>query len=310
MTQHDAIRSKGSAVVKKSIILNLSLAAIKSIAGFFGNSYALIADGIESLTDVFSSLLTYIGIHLSTKPPDANHPFGHGKIEPLSAVCIGSSLFFAAGIISIQSIHEILTPHTTPEVWTIAVLLFVIITKEAFSRYAKNVGESLGSLTVQGESLHHRSDAVTSAAVFLGITVAIIGGHLSPDPRWSSADDWAALIASGAIVYNGWSIIKKALYELTDARPDAIIEKRVRTIALSVNDVLGLDKCFIRKLGFDYYVELDVRVDENLSVAEGHAIAHAVQNQIKEQIKELRIAKVLVHIEPYLSDQEKDICDN
>lgn len=284
------------------IIINGLLAIGKAAAGIFGHSYALVADGIESATDVFSSLLVYIGLKVSTRPADENHPHGHGKAEPLTAVAVAFFLFLAAALVAYHSIREILTPHTMPAAWTLIALVTVVAIKESLFRSILRIGEEAGSVAIQGDALHHRSDAITSIAAFIGIAVALIGSRFSPDPRWSSADDWAALLASGAIAYNGWGILRRALYELTDARPDASIEEEVRRVARTVPGVADLDKGLVRKMGFDYYVELDVLVDRDMPVHKAHDIAHEVQDTVREKVAQGRVARVLVHIEPTLPE--------
>jgi cation diffusion facilitator family transporter len=280
--------------------VNIFLAIGKMLAGIFGHSYALVADAIESGLDVLSSILVYFGLKVSTLPADENHPQGHGKAEPLAAVMVALFLFVAAFGIAYESIERIRVPHRMPEPWTLIVLLGVVAIKEALVRFSLKVGEETGSNAVKADALHQRSDTITSISAFVGITVALVGSRLHPDPRWPSADDWAALMASLVIFHNGIGILRGALFELTDAHPDPALEAEVRRVALTVEGVENLHKCFIRKMGFDYYVELDVRVDGELSVFHGHEIAHEVQDTVRAQIADKRFARVLVHIEPAL----------
>ena len=282
------------------IVVNLFLALGKMLAGVFGHSYALVADAIESGLDVLSSILVYFGLKVSTLPADENHPQGHGKAEPLAAVVVSLFLFLAAFGIAYESIERIRIPHRLPAPWTLLVLLAVIGIKEALVRYAFKVGEQTGSNAVKADALHQRTDTITSIAAFVGILIAQIGNHLHPDSRWASADDWAALVASVVIFHNGVNILRGALFELTDAHPDPALEAEVRRVALTVVGVENLHKCFIRKMGFDYYVELDVRVEGGMSVYRGHEIAHEVQDTVRAQISDKRFARVLVHIEPTL----------
>lgn len=298
ITPHPAHQGMRSTLV--GIGINLLLATGKATAGVLGHSYAMIADAIESATDVFSSILVYVGLKVSAKPADENHPYGHGKAEPLAAVAVALFLFLAALLIARQSINEIRTPHTMPAPWTLLVLVGVVLVKEALFRFVMRVGEDVGSTAVKGDAFHHRSDALTSVAAFLGISTALIGGRFSPDPRWSSADDWAALFASLVVAYNGWGILRGALLELTDARPDSSIEEEVRRVARTVEGVADLDKCAVRKMGFDYYVELDVLVDRNMPVHQAHDIAHQVQDTVRSKVARGRVVRVLVHIEPTL----------
>ncbi|MES2461371.1 MAG: cation diffusion facilitator family transporter [Armatimonadota bacterium] len=280
--------------------VNLLLVVVKATAGLLGHTYALIADAIESGMDVVSSALILVGLKAAAKPPDKNHPQGHGKAEPLATVVVAVFLFLAAYEIGRQSLSEIRHPHTLPAPWTLLVLIAVVIVKEVLARYIARIGGESGSGVVKADAQHQRSDVITSAAAFVGIVVALIGARLSPDPRWSSADDWAALLASGWIAWNGFGILRGALYELTDAHPDVELEAAVRRVSLTVPGVVGTDKCFVRKMGFDYFVELDVRMDRELPLYRAHEIAHAVQDAVRAQIADKRFTRVLVHPEPTL----------
>lgn len=279
------------------IIVNLCLAAIKGIAGVAGHSYALIADAIESLTDVFSSLIVFFGIRLSMRPPDENHPYGHGKAEPMAAMAVAAFLLVAAGVVAFESIGEIRSPQTMPAPFTLLVLPIVVIAKEAMFRFVNRVGDSIDSGAVKTDAWHHRSDAITSAMAFLGISIALLGGK-----GWESADDWAALFASGVIAMNALRLLRPAVEELADAIPGTRLHQEIKPVATSVPGVLDIEKCFVRKMGFDYYVDLHVVVDGNLSVRRGHEIAHRVKDEIKSAYP--RVADVLIHIEPNASATE------
>ncbi len=286
---HPAVRGARSTLL--GIALNLILALVKGIAGYAGNSYALIADAIESLSDVFSSMVVYVGLRIAMKPPDENHPYGHGKAEPMAATAVSIALFAAALLITVESIREIITPHHAPAPFTLWVLAGVVATKEILFRYVFRVGQEVESMAVKTDAWHHRSDAITSALAFVGISIALIGG-----PGFEPADDWAALAAAGIIIFNAIRLLRPAIYELSDAAPAAEIEAQVRRVAATVSGVTSLDRCYVRKMGFDYYVDLHVMVDGDLSVREGHRIAHEVQDTVRQAYP--RIAKVLVHIEP------------
>jgi cation diffusion facilitator family transporter len=273
------------------IITNTLLAATKAIAGVLGNSYALIADAIESTTDIASSLIVWGGLKISGMPPDEDHPYGHGKAEPIAATVVSIALFAAAAGIAIQSVREIATPHHAPAPFTLAVLLVVVVVKELLYRLVFRVGENIGSTAVKSDAWHHRSDAITSAAVFAGISVALLGGE-----GYESADDWAALFAAGIIVVNAVRIVVPAVNEIMDRAPSPDIERSVREIASGVEGVAGLDKCFVRKMGLSYYVDLHVEVDGRLSVHEGHEIARRVKLALLASRPDM--AGALIHIEP------------
>ena len=283
--------NKGVRSTFAGIIVNTLLAAIKGIAGIIGNSYALVADAIESATDIASSLVVWGGLKISALPPDEDHPYGHGKAEPLAAVVVSLTLIAAATGIVIQSIREIYTPHHAPASFTLVVLVLVVLTKETLFRFVFSVGQSVNSTAVKSDAWHHRSDAITSAAVFVGISIALIGGE-----GYESADDWAALFASSIIFINAYRILRPAINAVMDAAPPADIERRIREAAQRVEGVLSLEKCFVRKTGFSYYVDLHVTVDGDLSVRHGHDIARSVKGAI--QTANPNVAEALIHIEP------------
>lgn len=280
------------------IIASFFLAAIKIFAGITGNAYALIADGIESLTDIFTSSLVLTGLYFASKPADEDHPYGHGKAEPFAGVAVSIGIFIAAMIIVVQSIHEIITPHHAPASFTLIVLVLVIVTKESLFRFVIKVGTSVNSIAVKSDAWHHRSDAITSVAAFIGISIALLGGK-----GYESADDFAALFASVIIIINAYRIFKPALFELLDTAPPAQVVHKVRDVAIKVENVMSIDKCFVRKMGFDYFVDIHVLVDANLPVHKGHEIAHKVKDELMKEYS--NISDVLVHIEPFFNYQKR-----
>lgn len=283
--------SKGIKTTLIGIFSSLILAGIKIFSGIVGNAYALIADGIESIADVFTSFVVLTGLKIAARPPDENHPYGHGKAEPIAGLVVAISLFIAAAVIIIQSIIEIITPHHAPAPFTLIVLILIVIIKEFLFRHIQKVGIDIESVAVKNDAWHHRSDAITSGAAFIGILIALLGG-----PGYEAADDFAALFASFIIVINGYKILKPALYELSDASLSDDLIKKIRIEALEINMVRGVEKCFVRKMGFDYFVDAHIIVDGKLTVFEGHEIAHNVKAKLRKDNPQ--IAEVLVHIEP------------
>lgn len=273
------------------IFANSILATVKAISGYLGNSYALIADAIESFSDVTSSIVVWIGLKIAASPPSEKHPYGKGRAETLAASIVSLALFAAAIGIAIQSVKEIRTPHHSPAYFTLIILILVVIVKEALFRKISKIGDTIGSNAVKTDALHHRSDALTSLAAFIGIAIALIGGE-----GYESADDWAALFASGIIAFNAWTLLAPALREILDSNPNKSLEDSIRKIAEQIVGVLGTHRCFIRKLGFDYFVDLDILVNGKISVKEGHNLAHQVQDLIRQEIP--LITRVLIHVEP------------
>jgi len=274
-----------------SIFGNLLMVIIKFLAGFLGNSYALIADAIESSADVLSSVLVWVGLKYSSKPPDENHPYGHGRYEVISTFAVIGFLLISATVIAMESIRNIQTPHETPKAFTLYVLAGIIIFKEFSFQYVIRKSEISNSSSLKADAWHHRSDAITSVMAFIGISIAILLGE-----GYESADDWAALIASGIIAYNAFRIFRPVLGEISDEQLyDEMIDE-IREISLNVPGVIATEKCHVRKMGMTFYVDLHMVVSGDISVREGHTIAHDLKNEIQKQIPE--IADVLVHTEP------------
>ncbi|WP_036383931.1 cation diffusion facilitator family transporter [Muricauda sp. MAR_2010_75] len=274
-----------------SLLGNVSLALIKGLAGFFGNSYALIADAIESTTDIFSSFLVLLGFKYAEKPPDENHPYGHGKIEPLITFIVVAFLVTSATIIAYESIQHIQTPHKVPEPWTLIVLGGIILWKEISYQVVIRKSKQTQSSSLRADAWHHRSDAITSVMAFLGISIALIFGK-----GFETADDWAALLASVFILYNSYLIFRPALGEIMDEHlyDDLILE--IRKKSSEVEGILGTEKCFIRKSGMKYHVDLHAIVDAKITVEKSHWIAHQLKDHLRDEIPEL--GHVLIHIEP------------
>lgn len=272
-----------------SILGNIGMALTKGFAGVFGNSYALIADAIESTADVFSSFLVLFGLKYSTRPADENHPYGHGKAEPLVTFAIVGFLVISATIIAYESIAHIRTPHKTPEKWTLIILGIIVLIKETFYRVISKKSDETNSSSLKADAWHHRSDAITSLMAFIGISIAIFTGY-------AAADDWAALLASCFIVYNAYLIFRPALGEILDEHLYDDMISKIRDIALTVDGVIDTEKCHVRKTGMTYFVDLHLTVNGKISVFEGHDIAHRLKDTIQQQLPE--IANVLIHVEP------------
>ena len=277
--------------IRAGIFVNLVLALVKGFVGFFGNSFALIADAIESLADVFTSIVVWLGLKAASKAPDEDHPYGHGRAEPLAGIVVAVSLIAAAILIAIESIHLILTPHKTPEYYTLIILIVVIVIKELMFRYVEKTANEIGSTAVKGDAWHHRSDALTSLTAAIGISIALIGGE-----GYESADDWAALIAAVFIVYNASHIFKPAFNEVMDKAVSDDLLEEIRVLAAQVEGVMEVEKCFVRKSGFEYFVDIHIVVNGDLTVREGHKIGHDVKDFIMAH-KPL-VYNVLTHIEP------------
>ncbi|GAB3512781.1 cation diffusion facilitator family transporter [Emticicia fontis] len=275
-----------------SIFGNIVLAGTKWLAGFFGNSYALIADAIESTTDIFTSLFVLLGIKYASRPADKNHPYGHGRIEPLITFMVVGFLIISATLIAYESIEKIQTPHELPKAWTLIVLGLIIIWKETSYQIVIRRSKETNSSSLKADAWHHRSDAITSVAAFIGISIALILGK-----GYESADDWAALFAAGFILYNCYLIFRPALSEIMDENLYDHIIVTIREKSLEVKGVIDTEKCFVRKAGMKYHVDLHIVVDANMSVKEGHTVAHNLKDYLQAEIPELE--QILIHVEPH-----------
>lgn len=283
---------KAIKTVYLGIFGNLLLVLVKGLAGFFGNSYALIADAIESASDVFSSLLVLFGLKYASRPADQNHPYGHGRAEPLITFLVVAFLVASAVVIAVESINHILIPHDLPKPFTLIVLAAIILVKEIFYRTVHKKSKETESSSLKADAWHHRSDAITSLAAFIGISIALFLGK-----GYEAADDWAALLASVVILYNSYLIFRPALGEIMDEQLYDQLEMEIRKLSKEVDGVMDTEKCRIRKVGMNYFVDLHVIVDGNLSVKQGHIIAHSLKDHLLKKL--IQLADVFIHIEPH-----------
>ena len=270
---------------------NVTLTVVKFLAGFFGHSQALIADAVESLADIFSSIIVWRGLVVAETPPDEDHPYGHGKAEPLAAAIVSAMLLLAAGLIAFHSLQGIIQPRVAPSPWTLIILIAVIAVKEVLFRFVLHESTHVESSAVKTDAWHHRADAITSTAAFIGITIALVGGA-----GYEHADNWAALAAAFVIAFNGLRLLRPALNDLMDTAPDRELIENISASARTVTGVANVEKCLVRKMGWQLFVEMHVEVDPQMTVRRSHEIAHAVKDAVREKFPNVR--DVLVHIEP------------
>ena len=273
------------------LAVNTVLAGSKMAGGLLGHSHALLADGVESLADVFSSLVVWRGLVVAAAPPDAEHPYGHGKAEPIAAAMVATTLLLAALGISVQAVRDIVQPKAGPAAFTLLVLLAVVVIKEGLFRYVLREARSVGSSAVHTDAWHHRSDVITSLAAAIGISIALVGGQ-----GYESADDVAAIVAAGIIAWNGWRLLRPALDELMDRAPGHGVVEEIRRAASVIPQVDRVEKCVVRKMGYHYFVDMHVEVAPEMTVQRAHEIAHLVKDKVRDQIPSVR--DVLVHVEP------------
>lgn len=273
------------------LAVNVTLTVAKFLAGIFGHSQALIADAVESLADIFSSIIVWRGLVVAETPADEDHPYGHGKAEPIAAAIVSAMLLLAAGLIAYHSLQGIVQPRIAPSPWTLIILVVVIAVKEMLFRFVLHESATVASSAVETDAWHHRSDAITSSAAFIGITISLVGGK-----DYQHADNWAALVAACVIGFNGWRLARPAFNELMDRSPDREICDQIRRLAETIRGVGRVEKCFIRKMGYQLYVDMHVEVDPQMTVLRSHAIAHDVKDKIRDTLPV--VSDVLVHIEP------------
>jgi cation diffusion facilitator family transporter len=287
--------SRGVRVAQVGLLINIVLVLVKLTSGVVGHTYALIADAAESSADIFSSIIVWRGLSIAARPPDEDHPFGHGRAEPLAAAVVSLMLLVAALGIAIASVREILTPHQIPAPFTLFVAAGVIVIKEMLSRRVLQIGDELGSPAVRADAWHHRSDAITSGAAFIGIALARLGG-----PGWESADDWAALVAAAIIAINGVHMLRPAIDDLMDRVPEGPVVDQISAAATSVAGVLAIEKLKVRKLGTDYYVDLHVQADPEMSLFDAHILSGKVKAAIRRAVP--AVSGASIHMEPFEDD--------
>ena len=278
--------------VKTGLVANLALVLIKLAAGILGHSYALVADAVESSLDVFSSIVVWAGVKISHRPASEDYPYGFGKADSLASAIVSIMLLGASVGIAVAAIYEILTPHHLPSPFTLAVIPGVILVKEILFRRMLHIGEQTGSGAVSADAWHHRSDAITSGAAFIGIGIALWGG-----PGWEAADDWAALIAAGIIARNGYILLRGVVNDLMDRMPAAVFVTEVDSAAKSVAGVLATEKMAVRRHGAQYFIDLHVQAHPLLTLHDAHILGGKVKGAIRAKVP--RVANVLIHMEPF-----------
>jgi len=271
--------------------VNVLLVAGKLAGGLAGHSHALVADAMESLADIFSSLIVWRAVVVAAEPPDREHPYGHGKAEAIAAAVVSTLLLLAALGIAAQAGRQLFQPRDPPRAFTLYILIGVVLVKELVFRYASRQASLAESSAVKADAWHHRSDAITSLAAAIGITVCLLGGQ-----RFVYADDAAALFAAAIIGWNGWLLLRPALDELMDAAPSPALLAQIRATAAEVPGVQAVEKCRARKTGFEYFVDMHIEVDPQMTVQQGHQIAHQVKGRVRQAVP--LVNDVLVHVEP------------
>ena len=277
-----------------SLVANISLAAVKIVVGMAGSSYALIADGIESIADCVSSLIVWNGLRVANRAADEDHPYGHGKAEAVAALLAGIGLVVSAGIIAWHAVREMFSPHLTPALFTIPALILIIAAKEALYRFTSRGASHHDSGALRAEAWHHRSDSLTSLGVLLGIIIAVVAG-----PDYAYFDDLAACLVTGLILYNAFRIMRPALDELMDRKIEDEQATSLFKAISSVPGVMDVETLIVRRSGRGFIVDVHLEVNPAISVREGHAIAHAVKDQLLD-LDQPTVLHVTTHVEPHV----------
>ena len=294
MTAVAAVRHAPNATraAQLGVVVNIALTIVKLVGGIVGHSYALVADAAESGFDLFGSLAVWTGVRIADRDATDEYPFGFGKAEALAGAMVALLLLIASIGITVASVYEIRTPHHAPAAWTLFVLAAVIVIKELMARRVKRIAGEAGSTALAADAQHHRSDAITSAAAFAGIAVALLGG-----PGWESADDWAALVAAGVIAWNGIGLLRTAVADLMDRVASPAVVQSIRRAATAVDDVRAVEKLAVRRAGRGYWVDIHVQADPTMSLDAAHIVSGKVKGAIRATTP--HVLGVLVHMEPH-----------
>ncbi len=283
----------GIRAAQLGLLINVVLVVVKLIAGIVGHTYALIADAAESTTDIFASIVVWAGLSIAAQPADREHPYGHGKAEPLAAVAVSMLLVGAAFGIAFAAIREIQHPHHIPAPFTLWVAGGVILVKWWLARRVSAVSDAVGSTAVRADAWHHVSDAISSSAAFIGIGIAL----WVHQPGWEQADNWAALVASLLILVNGVHMLRPAMDDLMDRMPTAETVDPIERAARDTLGVCSIEHLKVRKIGLGYHVDLHVQADPTMSLYESHELSGRVKAAIRSASP--NVSDVLVHMEPF-----------
>ena len=274
-----------------SLLSNIILTIITWIAGVLGNSNAIIANAIESTNDIIASSVVFIGLKYSQKPASEDYPYGRGRIEPIITFIVVLIMILSAVFIVHEAINNINTSHALPKKWTLFFVAAFLLWKEFCYRLVFKKSAQLNSSALLAEAWHHRSDALTSVATFVGISLALLLGE-----EYAFLDDVAAIVASGFIVFNAFKIFRPAWGEIMDKNSHEEFKLMIYEDAKLIPDIIQIEKCHVRKVGIYYYIDMHLEVDGKMPVRRGHEISHEFKDLLMDKHHE--IGDVLIHIEP------------
>ena len=290
----DRLAGAGRNIAVASIAVSAALAALKIIIGLKANSTAVVSDGFESASDVLSSSIVLIGLIVAARPPDEDHPYGHGRFEILSALFVGAILFATGVLVCYHSVQRAFEVGHAPEFFAVWPLLISIVFKSILWFLKRVYGRRLGSEGLQADAANDAVDVLSAVVALTGLSFTLY------DPKKFVAFDHIGGFGVGVVVIVlGIRIMRDTVLQLMDTMPDEAMLDQIRRVALQVPGALGIEKCRARKTGMKYHVDLHLEVDPNLTVQASHDIATQVRIVIKESLD--WVADVLVHVEPHMS---------
>lgn len=276
------------------LVINVALACAKLIGGTWGHSYALISDAVNSLGDVLTSVVVVVALRVAQRPADEEHPYGHTRAEAIAGSNVAVAIVVSALLVAYEAFRSLAGEPTLPELWTLWIAGGNVVIKETLYQYKVRIGKRIGSAALIANAWDHRSDALSALAVLVGLAIAHFGG-----PSFFVADRVAALFVAGAIIWSGVTLLRHTASELMDRQADDPLVLQLRSAALGIAGVAGVDKLFVRKSGLEYLVDIHIEVEPEMTVAAGHEIGHRVKDQLMGRFPNVR--DILVHLEPYLN---------
>jgi cation diffusion facilitator family transporter len=291
-TSKEALYRRATAAAWLGFSVNLLLGAVKLVGGLFSGSFGLLSDALHSLGDALTSGVVLFAFRFAQRPPDAEHPYGHTRAEAIAGSNVALLLIVSALAVGWEAVQHWHDPHEPPPVWALGIAAGSIAIQEALFRYERHVARRTGSAALLANAWDHRNDALCSLAVLIGLALVRWGG-----PAWSGADHAAALLIVGAIIWTGLRLFRSSASELMDLQAAEPLVRHIREVAASVPEVRGVEKLRVRKSGLEYFADIHIEVDPQMTVAEGHRIGHVVKDRLLSEFSQLR--DVLVHLEPF-----------
>ncbi|CAN5653168.1 cation diffusion facilitator family transporter [soil metagenome] len=272
--------------------VNLALGVAKLVGGVIGGAFAMVSDAVNSLGDAFTSAVVLLALRVAQVPPDDEHPYGHTRAEAIAGSNVAVLLIVSAILIGWEALRRLPLQHPVPPFGTLWIAGANVVIKESLYHYKIRVGHRLGSSSLIANAWDHRADALSALAVLIGLLLVRVGG-----PAWIFADELAALVVVGAIVWSATGLLRSSVHELLDVQAKPEIVAEIRRAAEEVEGVRHAEKTWVRKSGLEYLVDIHIQVDPAWTVAEGHRVGHQVKDQLLARFSNLR--DVLVHLEPY-----------